>query len=85
MSRRWWDEKGIDWETAKARVTKTDSESETDMEYEEARSKSNGVSGSSGAEWSGASVDIWYVKIKKFKYYKKTELSDWVDALFGLD
>ena len=85
MSRRWRDQKRIDWETAKVRVTDTDSELETDTEYEEARSTSNGVGGSSGAEWSGASVEIWYVKIKYFKYYKRTELSDWVAAVLGLD
>ena len=62
VSRRWWDQKGIDWEKAKARGTETDSESETDTEEEEARSTSSEVSGSSVAEWSGASVDIWDVK-----------------------
>ena len=62
MSRRWWDQKGVDWETEKARVTETDSESETYTEEEEARSPSSGVIGSSGAEWSGASVNIWDVK-----------------------
>ena len=62
MSRRWWDQKGIDWEKAKARVAVTDSESETDTEEEEARSTAIGVSGPSGAEWSGASVDQWDVK-----------------------
>ena len=68
MSRRWWDQKGVDWETAKARVTETDSESETEKEEEEARSTSSGVSGSSGAEWSGANVDHWDVKTTYFKY-----------------
>ena len=62
VSRRWWDQKGIDWEIAKARVAETDSESETDTEEEDARSTSSGVSGSSGEEWSGASVDHWDVK-----------------------
>ena len=51
----------IDWETAKARVTETDSELEIDREEEEARSTSIGLSGSSGAECSGESVDHWYV------------------------
>ena len=67
---RWWDQKGIDWEKAKARWAETDSESESesdkDMEEEEARSSDSGESGSngvewSGAEWSGASVDQWEV------------------------
>ena len=66
VSRRWWDQKGIDWKTAKERAAETDSESESEMESEaeaeveaeeEERSTSSGVSGSSGAEWSGASVD----------------------------
>ena len=30
VSKRWWYQKGIDWEKAKARVAETDSESETD-------------------------------------------------------
>ena len=50
VSRRWWYQKLIDWETAKARAAETDSESEIETEEEEARSKSSGVSGSSGAE-----------------------------------
>ena len=62
VSRRWWDQNGIDWDTAKERVAETDSESETDTEEEEAQSTASGVSGSSGAEWSGASVDQWDVK-----------------------
>ena len=62
MSRRWWDRKGIDWETSKARVTETDSESGTDTEEDDARSTASGVSVSSGAEWSRASVKHWGVK-----------------------
>ena len=62
MSRRWWDQKGIDWEKAKARVSETDSESETDTEEEEAQSTASRGSGPSGAEWSGVSVDQWDVK-----------------------
>ena len=49
VSRRWWDQKGIDWEKAKARVAETDSESETDTEEEEARSTASEGSGSGGA------------------------------------
>ena len=71
---RWWDQKGIDWETAKERAAETDSESELEMESdeevevkaepedketEEERITYSGVSGSSGAEWSGVSVDPW--------------------------
>ena len=40
----------MDWETEKSRVAETDSESETDMEEEEARSTYSGVSGLSGAK-----------------------------------
>ena len=54
--------KRIDRETAKSRVAETDSEPETDTEEEEARITSSGVTGLSGAEWSGASVDNWDVK-----------------------
>ena len=75
MSRRWWEQKGIDLEKAKERAAEalaTDSESESEVESEaeveveaepevggEERSTSSGVSGSSRAEWSGASVDPW--------------------------
>ena len=62
MSRRWWYQKGVDCKKAKARMAETDSESETDKEEEEARSTASVGSGSSGAEWSGASVDQWNVK-----------------------
>ena len=72
MSRQWWEQKGIDWETAKE--WEADSESESEMESdeevevqaepeekekEEERITSSGVSRSSGAEWSGASVNPW--------------------------
>ena len=58
VSRRWWDQKVIDWETAKERAAETDSESESEVELEaevevqaepeekeEERSTSSGVSG----------------------------------------
>ena len=66
VSMRWWEQKGIDWETAKAWAAETDLESDAEIEVqaepeekEEERSTSSGVSGSSGAEWSGASVGPW--------------------------
>ena len=59
VAMRWWDQKGIDWEKAKARGAETESELEIDMEEEEARSSDSGKSGLSGAEWSGSSVDQW--------------------------
>ena len=62
MAMRWWDQKEIDWEKAKARGVEMELESETDTEEEETRSTSSGGSGSSGAEWSGASADQWDVK-----------------------
>ena len=62
VSRRWWNQKGIDWEQVKARVAETESKSEKDTDDEEERSIASGGSGSSGAEWSGASVDSWDVK-----------------------
>ena len=73
MSWRWWYQEGIDLKAAKERAAEalaTDSESESEVESEaeveveaepevggEDRSTSSGVSRSSGAEWSGASVD----------------------------
>ena len=36
VARRWWDQKGINWDTEKARVAKVDLESETNTEEEEA-------------------------------------------------
>ena len=70
MSRRWWDQKGIDCETAKARVAVTESESESESdtgvkvqtepkEKEEESRTYSGVSGSSKKEWSSTSVDPW--------------------------
>ena len=60
---RWWDQKGIDWEKAKARGAETEleSESETDMEGKATRDADSGASGLSGAERSGASADEWEV------------------------
>ena len=62
VSKRWWDQKLIYWEQAKARVAETESESGKDTDEEEERSTGSGESGSSGAEWSGASFDLWDVK-----------------------
>ena len=60
---RWWDQSGIDWEKAKAKETETesasDSDSGSDTEGEEVRETESRASGSSGAEWSGASADGW--------------------------
>ena len=75
VSRHWWDQKGTYLKTAKERAAEalaTDSESESKVESEaeveveaetevggEKKSTSSGVSGSSGGEWSGASLDPW--------------------------
>ena len=48
MAMRWWDQKWIGWEKAKARGEETESESETDTEEEETRITDSGGSGSSG-------------------------------------
>ena len=34
VSRRWWYQKGIDWDKAKARAAETDSETKSDAEVE---------------------------------------------------
>ena len=47
MTLRWWEQKGIDWEKAKARELETESASESgkDMEGEEAKEKESRASG----------------------------------------
>ena len=62
---RWWNQTGIDLEAAKAGGGETDSTSRsgssTDGEEvrNEEREEESKASGSSGAEWSGASADEW--------------------------
>ena len=60
---RWWEQSGINWEKAKAKGTETEttsgSETGTDMEGGEEQEEEIRASGSSGAEWSGASADDW--------------------------
>ena len=59
----WSEQAGIDWEKAKAKGTETETtagtETGTDTEGEEEREEVSRASGSSGAEWSGASADEW--------------------------
>ena len=62
VSKRWWDQKLIDWEQAKARVAETESESGKDTDEEEERSTASGGSGSSGEEWCVESVDSFNFK-----------------------
>ena len=65
MPMRWWNQAKIDWETAKSKGGETDSTSVsgTDTDGEEEREEewedASKASGSSGAEWSGASADEW--------------------------
>ena len=58
---RWWEQSVIDWEKAKAKEMETEatsgSESGADTEGEEVTKRR--ASGSSGAEWIGASADEW--------------------------
>ena len=58
---RWWNQADIDWETAKSKGVEQDSTggSGTDKDGEEEREDTGRASGSSGAEWSGASEDEW--------------------------
>ena len=58
---RWWNQAGIDWETAKSKGVETDSTSGsgTDTDGAEEWEDTSRASGSSGAEWSGASADEW--------------------------
>ena len=60
---RWWEQSGVEWEKAKAKEKETEttsgSETGTDTEGGEEREEESRASGSSGAEWSGASEDEW--------------------------
>ena len=58
---RWWDQAGIDWEFAKAKGVETDRTggTGTGSDGEEEQEDASRESGSSGAEWSGASADEW--------------------------
>ena len=62
---RWWNQADIDWETAKSKGVETDStrglgtDTYGEEEREEEREDASRASGSSGAEWRGASADDW--------------------------
>ena len=60
---RWWEQAGINWKKAKAKGTEKEktagTETGTYTEGEEEREDESRASGSSGAEWSGASADDW--------------------------
>ena len=61
MPMRWWNQADIDWETAKSKGVNQDSTGGLGMETdgEEELEDTSRASGSSGAEWSGASADEW--------------------------
>ena len=63
VPQRWWEQAGINWEKAKAKGEEKDmtdgTETGTDTEREEEREDKSRASGSSGAEWRGASADEW--------------------------
>ena len=63
VPQRWWEQAGIYWEKAKAKGVETDitdgTETVTDTKGKEEREDESRASGSSGAEWSGASADEW--------------------------
>ena len=63
MSWRWWEQAGVDLEGAKKQAVESTSRSETESEEDSygepdgvagGEEESQGASGSSGAEWSGA-------------------------------
>ena len=64
---RWWNQTGIDWEAAKTRggggetdsTSRSVSSTDGEEERKEEREDESKASGSSGAEWSGASADKW--------------------------
>ena len=64
---RWWNQTGIDWEAAKARggggeidsTRRSGSRTDGEEDRDEEREEESKASGSSGAEWSGASADEW--------------------------
>ena len=66
---RWRNQKDIDWETAKARgeeeggetdsISGAGSSTEGEEKRHKGREEESRASGSSGAEWSGASADEW--------------------------
>ena len=59
-------------------------ETGTDTEGEEEREDESRASGSSGAEWSGASADEWTLKLTRYNILHRPESSDWVTAVLGL-
>ena len=62
---RWWNQVEIDWEMDKSKGVENNStrvsgtETDGEEEREEEREDASKASGSSGAEWSGASADEW--------------------------
>ena len=64
---RWWNQTTIDWEAAKTKggggeidsTSGSGSSTDGEEEQKEEREDASKASGSSGAEWSGASADEW--------------------------
>ena len=64
---RWWNLAGIDWAAAKSRggggetdsISRSGSSTDGEEDRNEEREEESKASGSSGAEWSGASADKW--------------------------
>ena len=64
---RWWNQTGIDWDAAKTRggggetdsTSRLGSSTDGEEERKEESEDESKASGSSGAEWSGASADEW--------------------------
>ena len=67
VSLRWWNQTGIDLEAATARgeggetdsTSRSRSSTDGGKRNEEREEEESKASGSSGAEWSGASADEW--------------------------
>ena len=68
VSMRWWNRTGIDWDAAKTKrggggetysTSGLGSSTDGEEDRKEEREDDSKASGSSGAEWSGASADEW--------------------------
>ena len=53
VSRRWWEQAGIDLEGEKKRAVEAATDSDSELDSDSGGKESSGASGSSGAEWSG--------------------------------
>ena len=53
VSRRWWEQAGIDLEGEKKRAAEEATDLDSKLDSDSGGEESSGASGSSGAEWSG--------------------------------